>query len=389
LQGGIYLLMYTSLAFIVLPFLVSRPWHAIRATLLAGVWALGLASFKLVPVLYWLRQFPDDAYASSAYSLPWLGEILFGRHLHGTYLIFEQMTGWHEYGAYVGYIALGLAIIGLVSFWRNRLAKALLIATLLAGGLSTIGPYLIPIFDELWFFPRSSVSRFIFFAVIPLSLFAGLGLQRIQTQGKRLSFLSWLLVGALAIDLFSLTYQLSEQAFILPPVLNPPEEIAAPIVFTPDSYSAPLQGDRYTRSFAAAQAGYGTLTYCSVLGPTPRVRTIYDEGANGPVFVAAPQATWEITKWTPNEVAVNVATPETTEVALNTNFVNGWHVSTGRLTQLDGRLASEVPAGQHQLTFAYRAPGFRLGAALSAFTLLTALYLGRRSSRKTSKVLNR
>jgi hypothetical protein len=73
--GGIYLLMYTTLAFIILPLLVSKPKVAIMTTIRAGALALGLVAVKLGPVLMWLKQWPDQYYTPSTVTLPWLYEI--------------------------------------------------------------------------------------------------------------------------------------------------------------------------------------------------------------------------------------------------------------------------------------------------------------------------
>src|SRR5258708_1734711 len=152
LGGGVYLLIYTTLAFLVLMALVPRHRDAFFSSLKSGLWGLGFVAFKLVPVIYWLKQFTDRVYVPSSFTLPWLVEILFGRHLHDEYVIFNQSSGWHEYGAYIGYGILALAFIGISYMARNRIVRALTIAALLALALSTLGPFLAPILDYVKFF---------------------------------------------------------------------------------------------------------------------------------------------------------------------------------------------------------------------------------------------
>lgn len=104
--------------------------------------------------------------------------------------------------------------------------------------------------------------------------------------------------------------------------------------------------------------------------------TIYDEKGGSFVTSRNSEATHEITSWSPNQTSVFIDTPQETTIALNTNFVEGWHVRGGKLTQVDGRVAARVAPGKHILTFAYKAPGFVVGAAISGVTTLLLLIYG-------------
>jgi hypothetical protein len=389
LGGGIYLLMYTAFAFLALILLVREHRRAAILTVKSGLWALGLVSFKLVPVLLWLRQFPDDAYASSAYTLPWLVDILFGRYLHGAYIIPDQASGWHEYGAYIGYIVGALAILGISRIRKNRIVQSLVLVSVATLLISAMGPSLQVVFDPLWFFPRSNISRLILFSVIPLALLAAYGADRIATVfPKRGKMIRTLLVGIVAIDIISLTYQVSEQAFILPHVVPTVSPAPSPIAFTPERYDDLGSGSRHTRSYDAYKVGYGTLVYCSVLGPTPGVRTIYDEGDNGAVSAIDHRANASIVSWNYNTVRVHVDTPVETQVVLNTNYVDGWTVSAGDLTVVSNRVATEVKPGSYDIVFSYTAPGFRTGLLITLGTLAALLlrtYRAKRNEQQLTK----
>lgn len=370
LGGGIYLLMYTGIAFIGLVLLVQHRRVALIRTVQAILWALGFSAFKLIPVLVWLKQFPDDAYASSAYTLPWITEVLFGRHIHGADIIVNQMTGWHEYGAYIGYIIFGLSLIGLSYFKISRTVRVLAVAVVVALGISTLGPHLRPIFDQLWFFPRSSISRFILFAIIPIALLASYGLDRIAGWlPNQRAYIKALLVGFVAIDIFGLTYQLSQQAFVLPHVVPTISPAPHPIVYTSERFDLDGNGSRHTRSYDAYKAGYGVLAYCSVLGPQPAVRTITDEN-HEIITVRDPGAHTELLSWDYNTVRVISDAPESTHIILNTNYAQGWTANGQPAIVVDNRVAAQIPAGVHDVVFSYKAPGFRVGLLITALTLL-------------------
>lgn len=385
-QGGIYLLTYTGFALLLVSLFMAHKRIALTTTLIATLWSLGFAGVKLIPVLFWLRQFPDESFASSTYTLPWLIDIFFGRHLHNTYVIFRQASGWHEYGAYIGYFLFGLALIGLTNP-RRRLTFTLALGTAIVVIISASGPALKPVFDYLWFFPRSNISRLILYAVISLSLLAALGLDQLKRHLKPHSFVIPLLIGLIAVDLMSLTYPLSEQAFTLPRVYPGVSPAPAPIAFTPDRFDAAGTGNRTTRAFTAIEQGYGTLSYCSVLGPTPAVTTIYDKRGAEYLHVQDQRATTTLHHWSPQTVRLSVTTPETTIVTLNTNFARGWYVNDTPAIEADGRVSARVSAGTHDLTFTYHPPGAYPGLALSAATISLAgaeLFRRRRTRRSRS-----
>ncbi|MCE9642944.1 MAG: hypothetical protein K8Q97_01320 [Candidatus Andersenbacteria bacterium] len=375
LGGGVYLLIYTTIAFIVLTLLASRKKDAFLTALKSGLWGLGLVSFKLIPVIYWLKQFTDRVYVPSSYTLPWLGDIFFGRYLHDTYVILNQSSGWHEYGAYIGYGALVLALIGSARFFQNRIIRALSIATILAIALSTLGPFLAPILDHIKFLPRSNLSRVIVFAVIPIALLASYGMDRLRNfMPKYGNVIQVCVIGFIAIDLISLTYQISEQAFVLPHVIPLISPAPYPIAYTPERYDDAGQGSRTTRTTDAYFAGYGTEAYCSVLGPQSAVRTIYDEGDTGAVSALDSRAKVTIVFWSYNTVKVHVDTPIATRVVLNENYAKGWMANGKPAIIESNRPAIDISEGSYDIVFQYKAPGFFIGLFITILIISIACY---------------
>lgn len=371
-QGGIYLLSYTALAFLLLMILVARPIRALRVTVMAGLWALGLAAVKLVPVLFWLREFPDATYASSPNTFPWLWEILLGRHLHGAVVLSHQEGGWHEYGAYVGPIVLGLALLGATRA-RRRVVRGLVVGAVLALLLSTAGPLLKPVFDVVPYIPRSNISRVILFAVLPLSLLAGVGLDSLRIF-RRHAAVSVLIAGAVAVDLASLAYPLAEQAFVLEAIRSPLPPAPWPIAFTLRTYPQEVAGEQHSRTYATALAGYGTTAYCSVLGPPPLVKTIHDEGDTSFVTTESGNGRVTLVSWSPNVVRVRATIPEPTKLIINTNYARGWTANGLPAESVGGRVGTAVGSGEHDVRFAYRPVGFPVGLAVSLVTFAGAVF---------------
>jgi hypothetical protein len=374
LQAGLYLLVYTFLALGLVILFCRHKLRALRLTALAGLWALGLTAIKLVPVLFWLRQFPDQTYATSAFSLPWLVDILFGRHLHGLYLIFQQRSGWHEYGAYLGYFVFFLSLLGLSQIKRHRLIGLLTVIGLTALLLATLGPVLDPVFNFLWFIPRSNISRVIILTVATSGLLAGFGLDLLQRRFKN-SALPLLLIGLVAVDLLSLAASASRQAFVLPPVYPAVAPPPAPLAYTTKTFDHEGRDRHQTRTYEATKRGWGSFFHCSVLGPKPRVIPVESADDSGLLVSQPPGAALEIRHWSPNHLTVEVDTARPTVVVLNANYAAGWLVNGQPAQIYEDRVAVTVYPGRTVLRFAYQPPGLRLGLFLTATTLLLTVFL--------------
>ncbi|HLD25664.1 MAG TPA: 6-pyruvoyl-tetrahydropterin synthase-related protein [Candidatus Andersenbacteria bacterium] len=382
-QSGVYLLFYTAAAFVGLILLAHRRGAALQITFRAGLWALGLAALKLIPALIWLTQFKDQSYASSIATLPYWYEILLGRHLHGEDILPNQTTGWHEYGAYIGPLALALAFLGLTSLRRSYRTRVLLLCAVLALLLSSAGPLLQPVFDQLPFLPRSTISRLILFAVVPLALLAGQGIDQIQRWLAGSRHLSAPLIGLTAVTLMSVSYPLSEQAFVVSPATEPISPAPPPIAFTRDTHPVRFQDVDYDRSYLATLAGFGTLNYCTPLSPPPSVATVGQSEDSSSVSVTdASHGTVQLHSWSYNRVVVQAHLTQPTQVVLNTNYTPwGWKVNGRPVREVANRVGISLPAGEHHLVFQYRSPGFIAGLIITAATAIFAIFLAIRQRR--------
>jgi hypothetical protein len=384
-QGGVYLLFYTVIAFLVLVLAVPHHRAAFIVTLSAGLWAVTLAAIKLIPSIFWLSQFQDTTYAASTTTLPYLYEILLGRHLHGAEILPRQGTGWHEYGAYLGPIIIALSFLGLTQI-RRPVVRALAIAATLALLLSSAGPLLEPLFDMLPFIPRSTISRVVLFAVIPLALLSGLGLDQLRRWSKRAHAVVPALIGLVAMTLMSLTYQLSEQAFIIPAGDVNIAPAPAPIAFTSNVHEKRIEGVDYTRSYLATLAGFGTLDYCTPLSPTPSVVTVEQGEDSSPVSLSDyHRGSVELTYWSPNQIRVSAVINQQTDVIINTNYAKGWTVNDEPVLNIAGRVATVLGPGNYDLIFQYHPPGFLAGLLITLAAITAAPLVFCQSAQPPSK----
>ncbi len=376
-QGGIYMLMYVTITLGLLIIFLPKHKRSFLITATAGLWALGFAAIKLIPVLFWLNQFQDQVYASSANTLLSLHKILLGRFLHGetnANLISSQGSGWHEYGAYIGPIAFALAFVRLSRLKTHRLTQLLIAFALIFLLFSALGPTLKPFFNQVSYFPRSNISRIILFAVLPLALLAGQGLDQFS---KRFKYLGAAIVGLAAIDLFSLAYPLSLQAFTLVPAVPTPETAAYPLERTVGTFMVRSNGVDYTRAYTAIKSGYGTETYCSVLTPTNSTTAIEEgESDQDRAYVTLSNSndgTTQLLDWNYNRVAVSVNSSQPTQVILNSNYASGWLTNGKPAKEINNRLGASIPKGHSEIIFTYRSPGFIAGLVVTLLSLIAAL----------------
>lgn len=373
-QGGIYILSYTALALLMLGILVPRRRQALLSTIIAFLWGAGFSAFKLLPVLYWLKQYPDAHYVPSTATLFHLADIFVRRHLHGSYILPGQLSGWHEYGAYLGFVVIGISALAVIHVRRRRLVRLLGFAVLITAAAASLGPLLQPYFDYLPFIPRSNISRLALFTVVAFSLLAGLGLDTLyRRSGLRQGLVLAVLFFA-ALDILTLSSTLADQAFVVPAVFPSPSPAPWPLAYSNEHFVIRKNGQEYNRSYAATLAGYGSFSFCSVLGPLPHVATITPEGVP-PFAVVSTAGEVMPTHWSPNNFTVRYRAPANTQVTINMNYAPGWLVN-GRAAKDDGgRLAADVMAGEGELDFSYRPPLILLGAALNIFAMLAAGYV--------------
>jgi len=367
-QGGIYPLFHTLPALVLFIWLARSPRSAFRVTFVAGLWSFALSAFKVLPVINWIREYPDDFYHKSSFALPYWFDIYLGRHLHGSQILPNQSGGWHEYGAYIGIVVLSLAVLSLSQLTANRLIRLILLGFIVSLVLASAGPALVPTLDILTFLPRSNIIRLALFTIFSIALLAGFGLHTLQKHSSKAGrYLAPTLVGLAALDLASLAYPISEQAFTVPPVTPPIAQAAYPIAFTNETNTIRINGSDETRTFPFVAAGYGTLSH--------RPNTISPRSAKPNskyVTSSEPTATIELLSWTPNHAKLKVTTPSQTTISLNGNYSRDWQVNGYQAKNHQGQVSAIVPAGTHTLNFKYRPSGYPLGLFISLIAILLA-----------------
>lgn len=380
LQGGIYILSYTAVAFAALSVLVPNKLRALHVSFFAYIWMIGLGSFQLVPTLFWVYEFPDQAFVGSAYTYNNLLDIFFGRYPQNAYVLQNQLSRWHEYGAYIGYGVFAFILVGISYIRHSRIARILLIGLVTSLFVSSLGPLFEPIIKYLQFLPRSNISRLVLYTIVCGGLLAGFGVKRLYSALPPIyGFIPLIIIGFICIDLLSLQYPIAEQGFSVTPVSGHITHSAYPISHITESFSIRKQGNDTPRSYAAILSGYGTSSFCSVIGPKPAVVTA-DIGESATKYLQTDAGTTaKLLSWTPNKIVFSYTSSKSTDISINLNSARGWKTSIGNIQYTNPLLTVRVPAGTHTVKIQYLPPGMLLGIGISLVVCVFAALSFRRS----------
>lgn len=400
-DGGAHLVPLTFL-FLALYSLVdsSREGRTVRraaaALSLAAVSFVAASAIKLLPALELLARFPREVDAYSGYSLRGLLVAWLEPHQQVTKPLLPADHGWltgmswgtDENGMYVGTLAFGLFVVGLLACWRRQRPLALSFVVLLWLSLGDrVAVSLWQALRQLPLFESMRVAqRFRYCFMLCLALFAALGLDHLRRwlRGKGVS-LAWrtLLVGgflaAVLTDLVEHNRAALAEAFSLPPPpVAPPgsfRQIRRLPSYGPTGWlPGPSWDPRHAWSglYPAVLQNLGTIDAYEPI--TDRfvspVVPAGEPGYRGEIWLTADGGEVELLSWSPNRLEAAVTSSAPTRVVFNQNFAPGWVASPGAVVDHDGLLAVALPAGADRVSLGYRPRSFGIGAVITSATLL-------------------
>jgi hypothetical protein len=435
--GGVYDIIFAS--FLLVPLTLiwcvqDRSPGLLLFAVLVGAWALGLSAVKLFPVAAYMRENPrltdheesgsprdpedrsDTSAGARAVAMPSADEtetavpgsdeasqpaagglspeelpkfmalVFLGRQQHSNRMYSPlQRFGWHEYGAYIGPLAILLALASRWLAFRQSWPWLLIASTCLvvsAGDYSAFAPWTLlhklPVFNAM-----HCPSRFLIPCVFAVSMAAGLALDGLRdafTGPRRpiACLVTSLLVGAALVDSVLVFRSSIQDAFPKqPPVVLPAQLNIVTILGDQWNMTLPMLANQCTA------AGYEPI--CSRAWVEPREfpnyhgETFFLPDAPGALLGKA-----EMASWSPNTVTVHVTCAAAGSVVLNRNWNKGWRADAPyRATPLNGLIAASVPPGEHWIRFVFIPSDFWLGSYVSLATVtLSGILLLRRYRRR-------
>jgi len=423
--GGVYPLAITLLFLGVYAALLAFVReHSIgqvaRALAITLIFMFCLGAIKFLPSIEFQRQYPRLLYDYSGYSLTGLAYALLNRHQTVDAIVnlpVEQRgfisgvtAGMDENGMYIGLLPLALALLGLRSLNRRRLALlvALLVFLWLSFGNRPRAElwsllHLLPVYNSM-----RIAQRFRLVVLLATALLAGFGLQWLnEVMARRLkqrwvaNFLAAALPAFILIDLLAVSLPVFNQAFPIPP-LQLPRSSQFKQVWDLPSYNQtgwlaygidfsgggqPLAQNAQTAYTVALHSSLGAMypAYQANLGvingyesaTVPRnALPITAANYRGEVYLQDTTGGAAFSFWSPNRLVVAVRVDAPGRLVVNQNFYPGWHAlgpESREVINADGLLAVPVFPGDTQVELYYRPASFVAGALVSAVTAAVGL----------------
>lgn len=382
-EGGVYPLplMLAALAIDT----VARLGHADdrRALLVSlpitGALAGLLSAVRVLPLLLYLKEYPrlmplDDQMTVAEVFQTWTTRV-HDRPFPGHTFV------WDEYGDYLSGAPVVLLLVGVaVALWKRdehtrsrRVDLALLVGIvwLALGNIPAFSLY--GLMHELPIYRSLRVpSRYLFagnLGVAMLVVWAAVAMrQALSAWNARLAILravvviECLVVAGTVYDMAKYNHPHIQRG------VDPPmERQRASANFFQNSQTP------YDRLPTHAMRGVGTAQ-CYVPMEWSAPSGLWDGEGPQVRLDAADAGTARQTRWSPNEITVDVALTRPARLIVNQNYETGWTASVGT-TESDRRMLTvRLPQGRYTLTVRHRPPGLLpgllltvLGAALSVF----------------------
>ncbi len=360
-----------------------------RASLVPAVCAAGgltllLGGVRLLPVLTNVTRFPKLVRSVDSMTPIDVVHAWTDRATRWAQLPWRGHT-WNvvEYGCYLGWAVLALSVVGgLVAFrhgQRRLLVGALLFLILALGAFAPWAPWALlhrlPVLESL-----QVPSRWLLIGSFYLILLAGLGMQwlldRAMERGPAFGIGAGLVAVVLVADVWAIQRAVVDGQWSRAPVDVGPREPRFFLWFVPAKpvdRRAPRQPARpqivgWNVGTGSCYTGMGYLPALGLWsGDSPQVRAVPADGAEIEE-VARSSLRWKI--------RARVERP--TRVVFNSTWEQDWVAPPYRVIEDLGRLAVDLPPGDHEVTLRYEPRS--LPWALGAFALgaLLALALARR-----------
>jgi hypothetical protein len=384
--GGIYPLPHTVLLlglYAVGMAIASRSLRPITLLALSGLFAVGLAAPKLLPVLDGFQRAPRLIDSDEVLHLGALVTMLTSRD-QSFYARPAQVTpyGWHEWGIYIGSLGL-VAILAALAFVRGRreeLLKAIgvLFVLLSLGAFHPKAPWtllheLVPVFRS-----QHVPSRFLYPAVLVLALVAAAGLGRVlaRQHARRpwLSVVAALVVMAVGYDVASVAALPMAQSMWM----VPPAQLRARRPFHFEK-NPPFQYKKRDWAGPMYLAMLGNTGVLNCYGTPPfdgkGARDAADPLYRGEVHVEG-QGSAKLSAWSPNRAVVDLTGISAGDrLIYNMNFDESWRaeiadVGTRAVVPFDNAVSVVLPEGTSRVTFRYYPRTLNAGLALFAVAAL-------------------
>jgi hypothetical protein len=389
--GAIYPLPQTVVCIGIYSILLAAQQRNVRPilrALLAGVLSFGFSAPKLLPVLDTLRRYPRLIDSPEALDLGGLILTLTHREGEPAGHPYPSPWGWHEWGIYIGWIAVAAIVIGLCFARGLRVSPlrwvALACLVLGLGSFHEKAPW--TLMHELPIFKSQHVpSRWLYPAIICGAAAAAALAQRILVRTRfRMWIEALLLVPAILVanDVATNTAGIVAGTFNKRPasVVESMGAFYQNKVIPPElNYSdrdwAPAALPSMTANVGAIDCGTfpGLHNYVrDAQGHAPGLgaKGKGDENYHGEIYTLTGAGSAAFTRWTPNVMEVRVTGAKAGDLlVLNQNWDAGWLANGSPALMNQDLVAYRLNGADESVTFRYRPRTWWLGIGIFFLTI--------------------
>jgi hypothetical protein len=384
----------------------TRSWRPIGLTVVGGLFSFAFSAPRLLPIIDMLRRFPRLVDSNETMDIAAFIGIFTAKSDDPHPAV--GPWGWHEWGAYVGWIPFLLMMASLVVARRAR-ERAMMLAGLASiilgfGRFSKWAPWAI-LHDNVPIFESQHVpSRWLYPTVLVMIAATAAVLERVLARQPRrilleLAILCVAIYVGLDIGLESqrpLVNALSRQPPAVAESFGPfhQERSAPPSLRYPDG------ADWAPTSYPSLIANIGVIDCSTFPGLHNYIRnqdgSITGLGAKGKgehdyrgeAYFAKGAGFASVVAWTPNAVTIHYSNAQPGDVlVLNENWDPGWTIGRHRAIDWASAAATRVDASDGELTFSYTSRFFWLGLLICVATIAGLVGFGRKK-RDTVRALS-
>jgi hypothetical protein len=394
--GGIYPLPHTVLAlglYALTLVVLERSPSPLAPLVISGGLAFGLAAPKLWPMLVTFARSPRLVDSTEWLDVHAFLTLLTSRDQGMTSSPVHLPYGWHENGMYISVVGVVVLVVACACVWGRRESALKLVGLVFValgfGAFGRMAPWSLLHAHAPFFGSQHVPTRFLYPAVLLLSVVAASGLGRVLERWPRLEIVAAVVVLGLAVDVarvarvpMTQTMKLAPAAIDADPVFHFDETAHNAV------HDRRLQASGYLamRSNRGVIACYGVPTLAAI-----GARSVTDPRYRGEAYVETMNAgdtpvAARIVEWSPNHAVVTLdAAAPGSFVVYNMNFDQGWRSDAGPVVSRDDKVAVRMDEPRARVTFTYRPPYFTAGLLVCILTLAaSAAVFWRERARRSS-----
>ncbi len=312
-----------------------------------------LGAVKMLPTYLFTQEYPTIRNRQPGFTISTLYESFVNVNRISTAVF------WHNKSAYMGFLPLILALMGMVSLYRKEFALIIALIIIVWASFTTNAPlnmwemiHSLPIFSTL-----RAPTRLITLVVFILAIFAGEGLKRVR------SFNSWippLILSYIILILITTNSPALYKAFVVKPYEINRKGLEFQQIISRDKLK-----NQNSNCYAHFLANQGTINCFEPVTVPRKAMPKAARSYRGEAYMF-PSGEADISYFSPNWIIVK-AEEETGTVILNQNYHSGWYANGIPAVKFNGLIGYKLKPGENTVNFTYHTPGFIPGALITLF----------------------